>query len=109
LTPGPHLDGLDLLRHGRQHPLLETVELVEAAPSAHLAEADEDAAHGLKSIFLNVAFFKSDTHIGKAGSVANNSIEWWITQAGLELEILYLESSLDRRCLVVSTFGDHWS
>jgi hypothetical protein len=30
------LDGLDLLRHGREHSLLQSVELVEAAPSADL-------------------------------------------------------------------------
>jgi len=42
------LDGLDLLRDGRQHSLLQTIELVEAAPSADLAQANEDSAHGLK-------------------------------------------------------------
>ena len=30
------LDGLDLLRDGRQHPLLQTVKLVKTAPGAHL-------------------------------------------------------------------------
>ena len=42
------LDALHLLRHGRQHPLLQAVELVKAAPGPHLAEPHEDAAHRLK-------------------------------------------------------------
>ncbi|KAH6607744.1 hypothetical protein Trco_004057 [Trichoderma cornu-damae] len=42
------LDVLDLLRNGRQDPLLETVKLVEAAPRTDLADAQEDAAHGLE-------------------------------------------------------------
>ncbi len=42
------LDILDLLRDGRQDTLLQTVELVEAAPRADLADTEEDAAHGLE-------------------------------------------------------------
>ena len=41
------LDRLDLLRAGRQHALFQAVELVEAAPGAHLAQADEDSPHRL--------------------------------------------------------------
>ncbi len=43
-----NLDVLDLLGHGRQHALLQTVELVEAAPGAHLTQTHKDAAHRLK-------------------------------------------------------------
>ena len=32
------LDGLDLLGHGGQHPLLQPVELVEAAPGTNLTK-----------------------------------------------------------------------
>jgi hypothetical protein len=42
------LNALDLLRDGREDALLESVELVEASPSADLAETDEDAAHRLE-------------------------------------------------------------
>jgi len=42
------LNALHLLRHGRQHPLLQAVELVEAAPRAHLAEPHEDPPHRLE-------------------------------------------------------------
>ena len=41
------LNRLDLLRDGRQHALLQTVELVEAAPRPHLTQADEDTPHCL--------------------------------------------------------------
>ena len=42
------LDHLYLLRHGRQHPLLQPVELVKAAPGPDLAQAHKDASHGLE-------------------------------------------------------------
>lgn len=42
------LNLLDLLRHGRQHALLQTVEFVETAPRADLAQPDENSTHGLK-------------------------------------------------------------
>ena len=42
------MNRLNLLRDGRQHPLLQTIELVEATPRADLTQADEDAAHGLE-------------------------------------------------------------
>lgn len=41
------LDGLDLHGDGRQHRLLQAVELVEAAPGAALDQAHEDPAHRL--------------------------------------------------------------
>ena len=42
------LDGLDLLRDGGEHALLEPVELVEAAPGADLAQPHEDPPHRLE-------------------------------------------------------------
>ena len=42
------LDGLDLLGDGRQHSLLQTVELIEAAPGSHLTQTDKDTSHGLE-------------------------------------------------------------
>ncbi|KAI6748665.1 hypothetical protein HG530_015438 [Fusarium avenaceum] len=42
------LDILDLLRNSGQDSLLQTVELVETAPSANLADTEEDTAHGLE-------------------------------------------------------------
>ena len=42
------LDGLDLLGHSREHPLLQAVELIKAAPRSHLAETDKDSTHGLQ-------------------------------------------------------------
>ena len=42
------LDGLDLLGAGGEHTLLQTIELVEAAPRAHLAQTHKDTAHGLE-------------------------------------------------------------
>ena len=39
------LDDQNLLRAGREHTFLQSVELVEAAPSSDLAETDEDTAH----------------------------------------------------------------
>jgi hypothetical protein len=44
----PLLDALNLLRDGRENPLLESIELVEATPGADLAETDKDATHRLK-------------------------------------------------------------
>lgn len=44
----PELDALDLLRYGTEDSLLKTVELVKAAPSANLTQADEDASHRLE-------------------------------------------------------------
>jgi hypothetical protein len=44
----PELDALDLLRYRTEDALLETVELVEAAPSANLTQADENASHRLE-------------------------------------------------------------
>ena len=41
------LDGLDLHGHGREHRLLQPVELIEAAPRSALHQAHEDATHGL--------------------------------------------------------------
>jgi hypothetical protein len=41
------LDGLDLLRHCRQHLRLEPIEFVEAAPGPALDEPGKYAAHGL--------------------------------------------------------------
>jgi hypothetical protein len=40
------LDGLDLLRHRRQHLRLESIELVETAPGPALYEPRENTAHG---------------------------------------------------------------
>ena len=47
--PGPDggLDGLNLHGHSRQHGLLQTVELVKAAPGTALDQTNEDAPHGL--------------------------------------------------------------
>lgn len=42
------LNALNLLRDGREDTLLETVELVEAAPCTDLTQSDEDAAHSLE-------------------------------------------------------------
>ncbi len=44
----PCLDGLYLLADGGEGSLLEPVELVEAAPGAHLAQAHKDPAHRLE-------------------------------------------------------------
>ena len=41
------LNGLYLLWHSWQHSLLQTVELIKAAPGANLAETYKDTAHGL--------------------------------------------------------------
>ena len=41
------LDGLDLHGDGRQHSLLQSVELIEAAPCPTLDDADEDTTHAL--------------------------------------------------------------
>ncbi len=46
--PQPCLDGLYLLADGGEGSLLEPVELVEAAPGAHLAQAHKDPAHRLE-------------------------------------------------------------
>lgn len=54
MLPQGHLDVLDLLRDGREHSLLQTVELVKAAPGAHLAETHEDATHGLEKTEVRV-------------------------------------------------------
>ena len=42
------LNCLNLLRHRGQSSLLQPVELVEAAPGAHLAQSNEDPPHGLE-------------------------------------------------------------
>mmetsp|Transcript_110735 Transcript_110735/g.352711 ORF Transcript_110735/g.352711 Transcript_110735/m.352711 type:complete len:877 (-) Transcript_110735:5495-8125(-) len=60
------LDRQDLFTHRRQDPLLKTVELVKAAPSADLAEADEDAAHGLEVETLVAAEDKHEAAHGAA-------------------------------------------
>lgn len=39
------LNDQNLLRAGREHTFLQSVKLVEAAPSTDLAETDEDATH----------------------------------------------------------------
>ena len=41
------LDDLDLHGDGRQHGLLQTVELIKAAPCSTLDQTDEDTAHRL--------------------------------------------------------------
>lgn len=46
--PQGHLDVLDLLGDGRQHSLLQTIELVKTAPSANLTQSHKDTTHGLK-------------------------------------------------------------
>lgn len=43
-----HLDELHLLGHGRQHPLLQTIELVKAAPGSHLTQTHKDTTHSLE-------------------------------------------------------------
>ena len=47
--PGPDrvLDGLNLYGQCRQHGLLQTVELIKAAPGTALDQINEDATHGL--------------------------------------------------------------
>jgi hypothetical protein len=42
------LDHQDLLGACGEHTLLETVELIEATPSAHLAETNEDTTHSVE-------------------------------------------------------------
>ena len=49
VLPQGHLDVLDLLGDGREHSLLQSVELVEAAPRSHLTQTHEDTTHGLKT------------------------------------------------------------
>ena len=41
------LDGLDLHGDCREHGLLQSVELIEAAPCSTLDDADEDTTHAL--------------------------------------------------------------
>lgn len=48
VLPQGHLDVLDLLGDSGEHSLLQTVELVKAAPSSHLTQTHEDTTHGLK-------------------------------------------------------------
>ena len=47
--PGPDgvLNGLNLYGHHRQHGLLQTVELIKAAPGTALDQTNEDATRGL--------------------------------------------------------------
>ena len=42
------LNILDLLGHGGQDPLLETVEFIKATPCTDLADTEEDATHSLE-------------------------------------------------------------
>ena len=42
------LDGLYLLGDGREHSLLQTVELIKASPGTDLAETNKDTTHGLE-------------------------------------------------------------
>lgn len=42
------LYGLDLLGDSRQHPLLQSVELIEASPGTNLTKTNKDTAHGLE-------------------------------------------------------------
>ena len=42
------LDCLNLLGHGGQSSLLESVKLVKASPGSHLTQTDEDPSHGLE-------------------------------------------------------------
>ena len=42
------LDTLDFLRDVRQYSLLETIELVETAPSTDLTKTNEDTSHCLE-------------------------------------------------------------
>ncbi len=46
--PQTSLDHQDLLGACGEHTLLETVELIEAPPSAHLAETNEDTTHSVE-------------------------------------------------------------
>ena len=41
------LDGLDLHGDGREHGLLQSVELIEAAPGPTLDDPNEDPSHAL--------------------------------------------------------------
>ena len=45
--PDGGLDGLNLYGHCRQYGLLQTVELIKAAPGTALDQTNEDATHGL--------------------------------------------------------------
>lgn len=47
VLPQSDLDVLNLLRNSRQHPLLQSVKLVKAAPGTDLTQTDKDASHGL--------------------------------------------------------------
>ena len=58
------LNRLNLLRDGGQDALLETVELIEATPCADLAEANENAAHGLEIEGLIAAEDKNEATQG---------------------------------------------
>lgn len=42
------LDDLDLGRYGREHTLIQPIELVKAPPGADLAYARKDPTHGLE-------------------------------------------------------------
>lgn len=41
------LDALNLLRNSREHTLLQSVELIKAAPCTYLAKSHKDASHCL--------------------------------------------------------------
>ena len=44
------LDGLYLLTDSRQHPLLQTIELIKASPRPNLAQTYKDPAHCLQRV-----------------------------------------------------------
>lgn len=46
--PEPLLNALNLLRHGREDSLFESVRLVETPPSADLTQSDKDPSHRLE-------------------------------------------------------------
>lgn len=49
VLPQGHLDELHLLGDGGQHPLLQTIELVKAAPRSHLTQTHKDTTHSLEN------------------------------------------------------------
>lgn len=72
------LDALNLLRNCREHSLLQSVELIKAAPRAHLAKSHKDASHCLQGE-------------GKIHSIASAK--------GVEKSTLYNASKAGRSCV----------
>ena len=63
MAPECRLYGLDLHGDGREHCLLQSVELIKAAPGATLDQANEYASHGLDVYTLeNGEFIVSHLH-----------------------------------------------